>query len=91
MYNEFMARTQIYLADDDLELLDRIASDTGASRSALIRKAIRHTFGERSAAERMVGLEASAGSWRRSRMNGAAYVDSIRGDLNDRLARQGVS
>ena len=90
MYSNYMARTQIYLAEDDLELLDRIALATGASRSALIRRAIRNTFGERSAAERLHALEASAGAWRRTRMNGAEYVDSIRGDLNARLARKGL-
>ena len=88
--NDCVARIQIYLADEDLALLDRVASATGASRSALIRRAIRDTFGERINSERLRSLDASADSWKRSRINGASYVDSIRGDLNTRLLSKGV-
>ena len=40
-----MTRTQIHLAADELEILDRESTVTGASRSELIRRAIRLTYG----------------------------------------------
>jgi hypothetical protein len=85
-----VGRTQIYLGADELELLDRAALATGASRSELIRRAIRGTFGERTKAEKLRSLAASAGSWTGEGQTGADYVDARRGDLNDRLGRLGV-
>jgi len=40
-----MGRTQIYLTDEELRLLDERARATGASRSALIRRAVQATYG----------------------------------------------
>lgn len=86
-----MSRTQVYLGDGELELLERASRDTGASRSELIRRAVRTTFGEQGADEKLRALKASAGSWSGRRSSGAEYVDAIRaGDLNDRLVRLGV-
>lgn len=85
-----MGRTQIYLGDEELELLDRVGRATGASRSELIRRAVRRTFGERTNAEKVQALQASAGSWRDRPFTGAEYVDTIRGDLNERLRRLGL-
>ena len=85
-----MGRTQVYLGDDELELLDRVSLATGASRSELIRRAVRNTFGEKTKAERVSALRASAGSWRNRRVTGTDYVDTLRGDLNERLGRLGV-
>ena len=85
-----MGRTQIYLGDEELGLLDRVANATGASRSELVRRAIRSTFGEKAKAERLAALDASAGSWSERAFTGAEYVDAIRGDLNDRLRRLGL-
>lgn len=86
-----MNRTQVYLDEGELELLDRASRDTGASRSELIRRAVRTTFGEQGKDEKLRALQASAGSWRGRRTSGAEYVDALRGsDLNDRLARLGV-
>ncbi|MDA8398482.1 MAG: ribbon-helix-helix domain-containing protein [Actinomycetota bacterium] len=82
-----MGRTQIYLGDDEVELLDRVARTTGVSRSELIRRAVRNTFGEKTEAERIQALEASAGTFRGQPMTGADYVDALRGDLNGRLNR----
>jgi len=90
VYSGAMGRTQIYLGDDELELLDRVARTTGASRSELVRRAVRNTFGEKTKAERLRALEASAGTFRGRRMTGADYVDTLRGDLNERLNRQGL-
>jgi Arc/MetJ-type ribon-helix-helix transcriptional regulator len=90
VYSDAMGRTQVYLGEDELELLDRVAQATGASRSELIRRAVRSTFGERSKAEKLQALEASAGSWSERGFTGADYVDSIRGDLAERLRQLGL-
>lgn len=90
VYSDAVGRTQIYLGDEELELLDRVGRATGASRSELIRRAVRRTFGEKTNAEKLQALEASAGSWRDRSFTGAEYVDTIRGDLNERLRRLGL-
>jgi hypothetical protein len=90
MYSGVVGRTQIYLGDDELELLDRVAERTGASRSELIRRAVRSTFGEKTKVERLQALEASAGALRGRRLSGEDYVDALRGDLDERLSRQGL-
>lgn len=90
MYNGVMGRTQIYLGEDELALLDRASRETGASRSELIRRAVRGTFGGGGKDQKLQALRASAGSWS-DRPSGSEYVDAIRGgDLNERLARLGV-
>jgi hypothetical protein len=85
-----MSRTQVYLGEEELELLDRVARATGASRSELIRRAVRSAYGEKTVAAKLRSLEASAGSWSERRLTGAEYVDAIRGDLDDRLRRVGL-
>lgn len=90
MYNDAMARTQIYLGDEEIALLDRESAATGASRSELIRRAIRRTFGTPTKVERLRALEESAGTWKDRNFTGAEYVDAIRGDLNERLRRLGL-
>lgn len=91
MYSGAMSRTQVYLGEGELELLDRASQETGASRSELVRRAVRATFGRQGKDERLSGLRASAGSWRGRRRTGAEYVESMRsGDLNERLAHLGV-
>jgi len=85
-----MGRTQVYLNQEELALLDRAAAQTGASRSELIRRAIRRTFGERSQEARLEALRRSAGTWKGRRFGGSDYVDSLRGDLNERLRRVGL-
>jgi metal-responsive CopG/Arc/MetJ family transcriptional regulator len=76
-----MGRTHVYLGSEELELLDRVAHATGASRSELIRRAVRSAYGEKSKADKLRALEASAGSWQSRRFSGAEYVDTIRNDL----------
>lgn len=86
-----MGRTQIYLGEDELELLEQASRETGASRSELVRRAVRASFGRQGKDERLDALRASAGSWRGRRRSGAEYVDAMRGgDLNERLTRLGV-
>jgi len=90
VYIDGMGRTQIYLGAEELELLDRMRAETGASRSELIRRAIRTTFGEQSQDARLEALRRSAGSWKRRAFSGAEYVEAIRGDVNERLRRVGL-
>ena len=90
VYSNVVGRTQVYLGREELELLDRVTRVTGASRSELIRRAVRSTFGEKTKAEKLQALNASAGSWRGRRFSGATYVDAIRGDLTERLSRRGL-
>jgi hypothetical protein len=83
-------RTQITLNDEEIALLDRAATATGASRSELIRRAIHTAYGSRSKAERTAALKRSAGAWRGRDLTGADYVDAIRDNLNDRLNGLGL-
>lgn len=86
-----MSRTQVYLGEDELTLLDRVSRETGASRSELIRRAVRATFGRQGTDARLSALRQSAGSWSGRRRTGAEHVEDLRrGDLNERLARLGV-
>lgn len=88
VYGDDMRRTQIYLSDDEVELLDRAAARTGASRSELIRRAIRERYGDDWQA-RLAALRTSAGAWADRPFDGAEYVEAVRGDLNERLERLG--
>jgi hypothetical protein len=90
VYRGAKGRTQVYLGSEELGLLDRAAAETGASRSELIRRAIRRTFGEESRDARLEALRRSAGSWKGRRFSGSEYVDALRGDLNERLRRVGL-
>ncbi len=87
-----MSRTQIYLGDNERELLDRMSNATGASVSELIRRAIRSTYRlELTTDEKLRLLESSAGSWKDRDFTGAEYVDAIRGgDMNEGLRRLGI-
>jgi Arc/MetJ-type ribon-helix-helix transcriptional regulator len=90
VYSDVVPRTQVYIGEEELEALDNAAQAAGASRSELIRRAVRESYGLKTKADRTRALRASAGSWRGRNFTGAEYVDAIRGDLNDRLARLGL-
>ena len=90
VYTDAVGRTQVYLGSDELDLLDRVSRLTGASRSELVRRAVRNTFGERTKTDKLRALEVSAGSWRDRDFTGAEYVNTTRGDLNKRLSLLGL-
>lgn len=90
VYSGIMGRTQVYLGEEELALLSDAARATGASRSELIRRAVRRTFGTMSTADKLRALRASAGLWSDRPFTGAEYVDAIRGDLNERLRKLGL-
>jgi hypothetical protein len=87
-----MTRTQIYLGDDERELLEQASKTTGASASELIRRAIRSTYRlELTTEEKLRLLDSSFGSWKDRDFTGAEYVDAIRGgDMNEGLRRLGI-
>ena len=90
VYSDVVARTQVYLGAEELELLDRAGRATGASRSELIRRAVRATFGRTQAEARVAALERARGIWSDRELTGSEYVDRVRGDLGERLARLGL-
>jgi len=87
MYNDVVHRTQIYLDDQEVSALETAALRTGASRSELIRRAIRAQYGEQPVAARLEALRSSAGTWTGRDYTGSQFVDAIRGDVNERLSR----
>lgn len=90
MYTGVMQRTQIYLDETETSLLERAAERTGASRSELIRRAIRTQYGNAPATARLAALRASAGARAGDSTTGAASVEQARGDLNERLEQLGL-
>ena len=84
-----MKRTTVYLGENEMRLLQLAALEVGASRSSLIRLAIRSTYGEPSVADRIDAVRRSAGAWKDRELSGRDYVDTVRGDLNLRLRRVG--
>ena len=79
-----MLRTQISLAADDVELLDAVARETGATRSELIRRAVRAQYAKPSARpgrtpeERVANLRAAFGLWKDRPFTTEQYIDAIR-------------
>ena len=87
MYTDVVHRTQIYLDDEEVSALEAAAVRPGASRSELIRRAIRAQYGEQPITSRLEAIRSSAGTWRSRDYTGSQFVDSLRGDVNDRLER----
>ncbi|HMU26182.1 MAG TPA: CopG family transcriptional regulator [Solirubrobacterales bacterium] len=84
-----MGRTQVYLGSEELEMLDRAAADTGATRSELIRRAVRRSYGRGHSDPLRIVLE-TAGAWK-SEGSGSDFVDEVRpGGLDERLASFGI-
>lgn len=83
-----MVRTQITLAADTLELLDRETARTGASRSELIRRAVRQQYSgvpaELYAARKKRALDAAFGVWKdRKFTSGEEYIRALRSGDRD--------
>ena len=85
-----MHRTQIYLDDHEVTLLSQESARTGASRSELIRRAVRTQYGVDTPEGRLAALRASAGTWSERSGTGADYVDELRSDLGRRLDQVGL-
>lgn len=89
MYGGVVHRTQIYLDDREAELLAEASARTGASRSELIRRAVRAHY-QSPSMDRLAALRASAGAWDDRSGTGADYVDAVR-DLGARPERLGLA
>ncbi len=77
-----MKRTQIYLTDEEGEVLRRRRKATGATMSELIRGAIDAQYLRRrtlSREERRRIVRETYGAWKGSRESGETYVDRLRG------------
>ncbi len=77
-----MRRTQIYLTDEQDELLQRRRKATGATISELIRSAIDVVYlGKRRTSKREMLriLHETAGTWRGRTETGEEYVERLRG------------
>ena len=90
MYSDVVHRTQIYLDDHDVALLSQESARTGASRSELIRRAVRTQYGVDTPEGRLAALSVSAGTWSDRSGTGADYVEELRSDLSQRLAQVGL-
>ena len=90
MYSDGVHRTQIYLDDHEVALLSQESARTGASRSELIRRAVRIQYGVDTPEGRLAALRASAGTWSDRSTTGAEYVDELRSDLGKRLDQVGL-
>ncbi|MCB8915572.1 MAG: CopG family transcriptional regulator [Thermoleophilales bacterium] len=89
VYSGVMGRTQVYLGSEELEILDRVAADTGATRSELIRRAVRRSYGRDQSDPLRVVLE-TAGSWKSTGSGEDFVIEARAGGLNERLARFGL-
>lgn len=89
-YITIMTRTQIYLSDSETLVLDRLARQTGRSRSQLIREAIAGQYARGVGSEGLAEvLRKTAGCWRGTRASGATLVARLRrGRLAKLHARQ---
>ena len=90
MYGDGVHRTQIYLDDHEVTLLSQESARTGASRSELIRRAVRTQYGVDTPEGRLAALRTSAGTWSDRSGTGADYVDKLRSDLGQRLDQVGL-
>lgn len=84
-HDDGMHRTQIYLDDDEVALLNQASARTGASRSELIRRAVRTQYGVKTPEGRLAALRASAGTWSDRSGTGADYIEELRSDLGQCL------
>lgn len=86
-----MERVQIYLGEDELNLLKLEEARTGANRSELIRRAIRTRYaGRLTTEEKLAAIRASAGAWKdRGIKSGADYVNATRRSRIGRAAKRG--
>ncbi len=86
-----MGRTQVYLTDEELELLADAAEKTGATRSELVRRAVRATYKRPPSTpeERAEAVRATAGIWKDRPFTTEEYLATHRTKLDDRLRTLG--
>jgi hypothetical protein len=95
MYLYIVHRTQIYLTEREANALDRVARETGRTRSSLIREAIEARYLATPDREETLGvLRETFGAWKREpgegADDGAEFVEKLRpGNLDRKLRRLG--
>lgn len=81
MYTYIVKRTQIYLTEEEAEVLQRRRRSTGATISEQIRQAIDAQYlakPDRTLEERLQVIRESAGAWKNRTETGEEYVERIR-------------
>lgn len=74
-----MQRTQISLTDEERRTLDAVSARTGRSLAALIREAIKQTYGsQRSVEDDLASMRQAFGSWKDHDLDGADWVEQRR-------------
>ncbi len=95
MYLYIVQRTQIYLTEREAEALDRVARQTGRTRSSLIREAIEARYlATPDKDETLRVLRETFGTWKREpgeeAHEGPEFVEKLRpGNLDRKLRRIG--
>ena len=79
-------RTQVTLTDKQYTRLLDESRRTGLAVSALVRRAVEHSYGAPSKEDMLRGLEESFGAWKDRDFEGADYVDGLRRGMARRLA-----
>ena len=73
-------RTVIDIPDDQVARLDRLAAESGKSRAALVREALKDLIARR---EPDLDLNAYAGLWGSAKEDGLAYQERMRAEWPD--------
>jgi predicted DNA-binding protein len=80
MYTYIMERTQIYLTRRETAALERVARETGRTRSQLIREAIEAQYmAPHDEDQALAVLSEVAGLWSDRIESGEDYVERVRG------------
>lgn len=90
VYADVVKRIQLYFDDQEVEWLRKAERRTGASRSELVRRAVRHTYGEATVEEKLAIIKETAGMWKDRAFTAEEYVDALRGGgIEARLEKLG--
>jgi len=79
-------RTQITLEDAQYARLLAESRASGLGLAELVRRAVDKVYGGTHADEFLRALDESFGAWDGEHVDGAAYVDTLRGARADRIA-----